>query len=317
MGQKIKSVKDVAYLGQVYRNPQYETFRIVFLNEKNEVVAQTGISSRLPGASAVSIDPSDREKSFKHFNDIKEKSKATQYYLLHNHPSGQVEMSEADFRTTKIFSKEISGFKGHVIINHKKYNSIEESQLDDNKIADNIKELNTKEKEDILRKKSDKDAFYFDFKINGPSDFAEYSKTKALYVSGRDGVSVIGAGSIGVNGITSFDIDQLKNAEEDIKNFSVYTGSNQLFVSGYFDFENNIENRRIVEKMYRNNLITDAYDFETKQRLTDITFVQPDPRKVLGVNVSEKAPIVSEKMKKTISYNKVANKYIKIKKRDL
>ncbi len=43
------------------------------------------------------------------------------YWMLHNHPSGNVQSSSADTALTGRLGQEVPGFKGHVIINHNKY----------------------------------------------------------------------------------------------------------------------------------------------------------------------------------------------------
>lgn len=46
-GRVVTNAEDVAALAQVYRNPKFETFRIIY-TKGNEIVGHEGISSRLP-----------------------------------------------------------------------------------------------------------------------------------------------------------------------------------------------------------------------------------------------------------------------------
>lgn len=43
--RKITGVDEMAAAMQIYRDPHFETFHAVFLNDKNEVVKETGITS--------------------------------------------------------------------------------------------------------------------------------------------------------------------------------------------------------------------------------------------------------------------------------
>jgi len=50
-GHEVRNEADVATLGQVYRDPRFETFRIIYV-KGGSVVATEGISSRLPSSVA-------------------------------------------------------------------------------------------------------------------------------------------------------------------------------------------------------------------------------------------------------------------------
>jgi len=139
LGQNVKTNKDLAYLAQSFRNPQFETFRMVMLDKNDKVVAQTGISSRLPEVSQVFIDPKDQKKSIEHIKEIMKKSKAVKYYLIHNHPSGEIDASNEDLIITARFNREIKGMVSHIIVNHNKYNTL--VMPDGGEFEDDIDEL--------------------------------------------------------------------------------------------------------------------------------------------------------------------------------
>lgn len=124
VGLTIQNTKDLAILGQVYRNPSFETFRMFFVDASGKVTHQTGVTSRLPAASGVF--PSDM--TFEEFaSDIKERmtrSGVTGFYLLHNHPSGNPDASAADKVVTEKMGSAVPGFLGHVIVNHQSYGVI-------------------------------------------------------------------------------------------------------------------------------------------------------------------------------------------------
>ena len=101
VGQKINNYEDLAVLSQVYRHPRFETFRLFFTDKDGNVVSQIGITSRLPG-SASAIIGDDLDRYLRAVQDAARSVGATGYWMLHNHPSGNVEFSNADLRLTKI-----------------------------------------------------------------------------------------------------------------------------------------------------------------------------------------------------------------------
>ena len=122
IGARIGSPEELALHAQVLRNPAYETFYIIALRG-GRVWNAYAVTSRLPGSSAI-FGPGESPETVK---QVLEAAKADEYYMLHNHPSGNVQASPQDIRTSRDLANEIghSGFRGHVIINHGKYNWIE------------------------------------------------------------------------------------------------------------------------------------------------------------------------------------------------
>ena len=53
IGKTITSPEEFATLGQVWRDPRWETMRYVFVDDNNKVVGQTGLSQRIPGSSSI------------------------------------------------------------------------------------------------------------------------------------------------------------------------------------------------------------------------------------------------------------------------
>ncbi|WP_207644962.1 hypothetical protein [Dehalobacter sp. TeCB1] len=117
-GNKFNDVKDLATLSQVYRDPRFETFRIVYTNN-GTVVGTEAISSRMPGSAAVFVG--DKEGFVKYLKNKMGRVKADGYYLLHNHPGKTVKPSQADINATSYYANTVPGFKGHIIINSNKY----------------------------------------------------------------------------------------------------------------------------------------------------------------------------------------------------
>ena len=118
-GKTVKNVQDVAELAQIFRNPKYETFRIIYTNRET-IVGQEAITSYLPGSSKISVDE-NMPKAYYKIKDRMKRLDANGYYLVHNHPAGTAKASISDIRTTEKIEKNIKGFKGHVIVDHGTY----------------------------------------------------------------------------------------------------------------------------------------------------------------------------------------------------
>ena len=126
VGQQITSPEDLAVLAQVYRDPRFETFRVIFVDAYGKVVAQVGLTSRLPTA-AIAMMGKDFDSYMQQLLSAAKNAGATGYYLLHNHPSGKAEPSTADRSMTAEYasrSKDVE-FKGHVVIDTNQYSVID------------------------------------------------------------------------------------------------------------------------------------------------------------------------------------------------
>lgn len=114
IGQHAESARDLAALAQVYRDPRFETFRVAYL-EGNKIVGEIGYTSRLPGAV---IPPQDLDAKIA---QGMARFGADGFYILHNHPSGKAQPSTHDERLTIDMAAFVSGFRGHVVIDHNEY----------------------------------------------------------------------------------------------------------------------------------------------------------------------------------------------------
>lgn len=139
VGKRAPTPEDLAVLAQVYRDPRFETLRYFFLNGRDEIIGQVGVSSRMPAASVIHIG--DDPKEF--LDTLVERANelgATRVYVLHNHPSGNPNPSEADLRVTAAmgdyFSKKGIAFMGHVVIDTNAYSVIKENGNADTFTAD-------------------------------------------------------------------------------------------------------------------------------------------------------------------------------------
>jgi hypothetical protein len=129
VGQRAKSSKDLATLAQILRDPRFETFRI-FFTAGDKIVGHSGMTSRLPGQVAVFVPNRGEnineamERRIEEFQKMKDAFGADGYWILHNHPSGSSHPSSADETITTLFAESMVGFKGHVVIDHDEFSTI-------------------------------------------------------------------------------------------------------------------------------------------------------------------------------------------------
>ena len=125
--KKINNIQEVADIAQVFRNPNYETFRILYI-KGNTIVGQESISSRIPGRTKI-FEDNNSTKGFYKIKDRMKRLNADGYYMIHNHPSGKAKASQEDIDTTRKFMNNVHGFKGHIIVNSGTYATIERDGL--------------------------------------------------------------------------------------------------------------------------------------------------------------------------------------------
>ena len=117
---KILNTEDVAkLLMNELKNEKREKVKLILLNSKNIILKIVDIS--YGGSRSASVDPKDIL-----FEAIKEQ--APKIILVHNHPSGDVTPSKADYGITDRLEEaaDLMGIKllDHVIIGNNKYESI-------------------------------------------------------------------------------------------------------------------------------------------------------------------------------------------------
>lgn len=122
VGQKVTSPADLAVAAQVYRDPRFETLRILF-TKGNQIIDETGITCRLPSIAAGF--KGDWKTWMEGLALRMARINADGYYLLHNHPSGIAHPSMADEGLTRNYAKVLPGFKGHVVIDTNQYGEID------------------------------------------------------------------------------------------------------------------------------------------------------------------------------------------------
>lgn len=125
-GIKIRNYNDLAELAQIYRNPYFETMRVIYV-KNNKIVAAEGVTSKLPGLTLIHKYKSNKLGGEMYVRKM-EHLKADGYYLIHNHPSNDVTPSFEDEITTHRFKTGIKGFLGHLIIDHARYGYIDKNE---------------------------------------------------------------------------------------------------------------------------------------------------------------------------------------------
>lgn len=123
-GKTVKNAADVADMAQIFRNPKYETFRVIYM-QGNTIVGQEAVSSKIPNNTSIFVKDDSQARGLYKIENRMQRLGADGYYLIHNHPTGVARASEADINVTKIIDKKIKGFLGHVIINSGTYSLIE------------------------------------------------------------------------------------------------------------------------------------------------------------------------------------------------
>jgi hypothetical protein len=181
VGQKIGSTADLAVLAQVYRDPRFETFRVVFVNDKGAVVSQLGLTSRLPASSAAIVG-TNTVNYLSDMGRIAQNQGATGYYMLHNHPSSLVEASRSDVNLTQIFwnHAHLKGgpkMLGHVILDTNEYTVID-GKTGNTELV----------KKDFGQAAPVTQGQWGGYQINNPTDVARLAKQLA---TDGDGVTVV------------------------------------------------------------------------------------------------------------------------------
>lgn len=122
-GMKFNSPDELGILGQIYRNPAFETFRMVMMKGES-AIGVVNVSQRLPDQVAV-LPSFETNQDYRFYKDQLTIAGADGYYLLHNHPSGKPTPSNADIALTKHMNKVVPGFKGHVVVNNTEFAKID------------------------------------------------------------------------------------------------------------------------------------------------------------------------------------------------
>ncbi|HLE60145.1 MAG TPA: JAB domain-containing protein, partial [Thermoanaerobaculaceae bacterium] len=130
VGHTVKDMEQLAGVAQVLRDPRIETLRLFLVDAEGKILAQTAVTSRLPGHSWIWPRGMTEIRWMNRLERQMERLGATGYYVLHNHPSGDPLPSMADVQVTRAYAERLPGLLGHVVINDVAYGLIETPKRD-------------------------------------------------------------------------------------------------------------------------------------------------------------------------------------------
>ncbi|RYG96535.1 MAG: hypothetical protein EON58_11865, partial [Alphaproteobacteria bacterium] len=158
LGETIRTPEDLAVKAMALRNPHFETFYLFALkplNRKSDitdgnqsssghmmVAGVMAITNRIPCSSAA-FTSQNWDEGIEEQAAFLRGAEASDYLILHNHPSGDPTPSPEDLKLTKNLSIDLMAkgfrFHGHVVINHKTFARIDQnSEIHRGTIADGI-----------------------------------------------------------------------------------------------------------------------------------------------------------------------------------
>jgi DNA repair protein RadC len=260
LGYNLNDAKEFALLAQVFRDPRYETLRYFFTDKNGVVIAETGVSARLPGGAQAW--PAGASEQW--LVDTFKRTKADGIRLLHNHPSGRSNWSQADLNITRKIAAVLRVPVEHVIIDSNEYSVLKvasDGVLEDGSEASiPLKELGP---DKMLKPKGRRNLKPFlGRELFGPRDVAKLAQelkrgssrayVTVLGLSARHDVRAIG--DIKVAGIKSF--DELSLALHD---FGLQHGSPAIVVVGV-DPEAAVSDRAVYGKLIKDGYLLDVVD---------------------------------------------------------
>ena len=119
-GTVVNRPSDVAQVFSIYRHPFMEHVTFVYVNKDNVVVGHNALTIGLANAS-IGMETKNDFYALNRFKNRMNRLNATGYYILHNHPGGSMKASQADLNLTRKYMRNVEGFKGHIIYDHKEY----------------------------------------------------------------------------------------------------------------------------------------------------------------------------------------------------
>ena len=172
----VNTKDDLVDIASIFRSPEYETFRIIYMND-NKIAGYESISSKTPNCVPVFQSKHSNyrnyEKAYYKVKDRMKRLNANGYYLVHNHPSGKAKASPEDIRVTREFFNHVDGFKGHLIIGIDQYSWIDKDEETMNEVkVDDFQNIDFKKADKyskMMNKKSD-----FDVKIGSRTDLVNF-----------------------------------------------------------------------------------------------------------------------------------------------
>lgn len=254
------AAEQIATLAMALRDPRFETFRM-FYTKGDEIVATDAVTSYLV-SSSLAFKPKNLNDNMidNHKNRMK-RLNADGYFMLHNHPSGDVTESNADRNLTKYFKQNLPGFRGHIIIDHNKYTLLKEYGVKHNiKIKTDI--------QDNKKRVIDHPLLY---NYINTGNIGEIAKN---LVHNNDISTVIFADSkLKINAIQEIDNRFIlsKDFENYINNRKIDYGSNFAFIVNNQEKTNNTNFKKIVKLLKKGTLddIVEPEEVEASYRVRE------------------------------------------------
>ena len=170
---EINNSTDLVKVAYTFRNPIYETFRIIYMCD-NEIVGYESTTSRMPNLCNVfnykttNMNGQDFTRGCVEMVNRMFRLGANGYYLMHNHPSGNAKASQPDIQLTKQLAKSVNGFLGHVIVDHSTFSWID-IKNGNVTVCDNLPIVS--ERKTTINEQCTKNPI-MDYKINSRNDLA-------------------------------------------------------------------------------------------------------------------------------------------------
>lgn len=244
VGRTFKNIDEIAAAANVFRDPRFETVRYFFVDENGKVVMNTGYTTRLPGATYIIPGRNEAENT----NNLRElmrkgiKAGAVKVYMAHNHPSGNVKVSQPDFSSAMRISElanRMSLDAEFFVIDHKKY-AVYDSKL-------NSRVYTYSDEEDAMLK---------------PGDIVDNKKavvkSAMAYNNADHSIVIVYANTaLGINGIEIVDESVLtdESFRNELHDRALDYGAPNIFAVGVNISD---ESKHELVKLYEERYLTDA-----------------------------------------------------------
>lgn len=293
--KEVNSTDDLVEIASIFNSPRYESFEIVYLNG-NKIKGYETLTTYNP--SSVDFFKNNNKSNTKRFyykvNDRKKRLNADSYYLIHNHPTGISTPSEQDLKTTKLFSTNVEGFKGHIVIGDNNYSLID---YNDYGLIANIGQFEISKNElskvsEKLEKFYNKDSAKFtdlnfieNYKISSRNELVALVKTmedkkkfsKVILANAKNKVNMI----MNIpNKMLNMNEEQLKGY---FRNLCKINGATKVFMA--------TDNKEIAKKSLKHFKAGTFFDLiyykKDKENSKKIVYVEA-PQKFIGRSIFEK-----------------------------
>ena len=296
---EINNSTDLVKVAYTFRNPIYETFRIIYMCD-NEIVGYESTTSRMPNLCNVfnykttNMNGQDFTRGCVEMVNRMFRLGANGYYLMHNHPSGNAKASQPDIQLTKQLAKSVNGFLGHVIVDHSTFSWID-IKNGNVTVCDNLPIVS--ERKTTINEQCTKNPI-MDYKINSRNDLArlmydvKHSENYSLIIlcSCTNKISLIQEVP---NCFMNMSYEQLGGY---IKNQALMTGSTKAYIT--------TTSKKVFLKaceLKHNSYITDCIAYNTVG----------DKIKLLAKDNTNITQNILEKVKSKVRVTEKENIYIK------